>query len=457
MESLGRRRTRSRAPVGTLKAAVIGAGWAGLAAAVSLREAGAKVTVFEAGHTPGGRARRVSHTDFDTPLDNGQHILLGAYTHTLDLMRKLGRDPDALLLRQPLRLASLDGEFRLSAPRLPAPWHMAVAWLTVKGLRWRDRLAAIRLMRGLKAMSWAAPREWTVTHLLHYYGQSDDLIQQIWEPLCLAALNTPPALASASLFARVLKDSLAGPAHASDTLMPRIDLSALWPDAAAMQVTMRYGSTVRQLCPSNDGVDVNQERFDVAVLAVPPTFAARLLETHLIDAGAQGLLGALKAFEYLPIATLNLRLATPWALPEPMMQLREDPERGHDGQWVFDRSQLLGNRASGELAIVASAARNLAARDRAEVITALTAQVAQQAARHPSHLPPMPAVTAAELFVEKRATLAAVPGLIRPLNTTPWPALTLAGDWTDTGYPGVLEGAVISGQRAARALHPRAD
>ncbi|WP_154584781.1 FAD-dependent oxidoreductase, partial [Bordetella pertussis] len=110
-----------------MKVAVIGAGWAGLAASVALREADAKVTVFEAGRTPGGRARRVVHPEFGDDLDNGQHILLGAYGETLALMRRLGRNPDALLMRRPLRLASLDGGFRLSAPPLPAPLHAAAA------------------------------------------------------------------------------------------------------------------------------------------------------------------------------------------------------------------------------------------------------------------------------------------------------------------------------------------
>jgi squalene-associated FAD-dependent desaturase len=440
-----------------VKAAVIGAGWAGLAASVALREAGAKVTVFEAGHTPGGRARRVFHGDFDAPLDNGQHLLSGAYKHTLALMRRVGRNPDALLMRRPLRLASLDGRFHLSAPRLPAPLHMAVAILRARGLSWADRLATLRLMRGLKAMSWAPPRDWTVLHLLHYHAQSDALIRQIWDPLCLAALNTPIATASAALFASVLRDSLAGTREDSDLLLPCTDLSALWPDAAARQVTMRYGSTVRQLHPSAEGIDINQERFDAAVLAVPPTFAARLLDAPLREAGAIGLLEALKAFEYLPIATLNLRLAEPWRLPEPMMMLREDAARGHAGQWLFDRAQLAGDAKAGELAVVASAATGIGDRNRRQVIEAMIDQVAEQAASHPFRLPPMPEVSAAELFIEKRATFAAVPGLTRPLNSTPWPTLALAGDWTDTGYPGVLEGAVRSGLQAARVLNPRAD
>lgn len=440
-----------------MKAAVIGAGWAGLAASVALREAGAKVTVFEAGHTPGGRARRVFHGDFDAPLDNGQHLLSGAYKETLALMRRVGRNPDALLMRRSLRLASLDGRFHLSAPRLPAPLHMAMAVLRARGLSWADRLAMLRLMRGLKTMSWMPPRDWTVLQLLHYHAQSDVLIRQVWEPLCLAALNTPIATASAVLFARVLRDSLAGAREDSDLLLPCTDLSALWPDAAARQVTMRYGSTVRQLHPSVHGIDINQERFDAAVLAVPPAFAARLLDAPLREAGATGLLDALKAFDYLPIATLNVRLADPWRLPEPMMMLREDAARGHAGQWLFDRAQLAGNAKAGELAVVASAAVGMSERNRRQVIEALIDQVAEQAAAHPLRLPPMPEVAAAELFIEKRATFAAVPGLTRPLNTTPWPTLALAGDWTDTGYPGVLEGAVRSGLQAARVLNPRAD
>ncbi|CAB3865780.1 Hydroxysqualene dehydroxylase [Achromobacter aegrifaciens] len=439
-----------------MKAAVIGAGWAGLAASVALREAGAKVTVFEAGHTPGGRARRVFHTDFDAPLDNGQHLLSGAYKHTLALMRRVGRNPDALLMRRPLQLASLDGRFRLAAPRLPAPLHMAAAIVRARGLAWKDRLATLRLMRGLKTMAWTPPREWTVLHLLHYHAQSDALIRQVWEPLCLAALNTPTATASAALFARVLRDSLTGSRENSDMLLPCTDLSALWPDAAARQVTMRYGSTVRQLRPSAEGIDINQERFDAAVLAVPPAFAARLLDAPLREAGATGLLDALKAFEYMPIATLNLRLQDPWRLPEPMMMLREESARDHYGQWLFDRAQLAGDTKAGELAVVTSAATGIAERNRRQVIEALIDQVAEQAARHPARLPAMPEVTAAELFIEKRATFAAVPGLTRPLNSTPWPTLALAGDWTDTGYPGVLEGAVRSGLQAARVLNPAA-
>lgn len=434
------------------KIAIIGAGWAGLAACAALRDAGAQVTVFEAGRTPGGRARRVVHPDFGGHLDNGQHILLGAYDQTLALMRRLGRNPATLMMRRSLRLSSLDGEFKLATPALPAPFHALAALLTARGLTWESRLAAIRFMRGLKKMHWRTPREWTVARLLSHFQQPAQIVRRLWEPLCLAALNTPLDEASASLFARTLQDSLTGDRHNSDLLLPCVDLSALWPDAVALHATMRYGATVRHLKPSAHWVDVNRERFDAAVLAVPPFVAARLLEDELLEVQKPGLLKVLQAFEYVPIATLNLRLAAPWPLPAPMMLLREDKSRGHWGQWVFDRSRLTGRRPESELAIVTSAARELAEAPRNRVIASLTQQVSEQAARHPSRLPPMPAVVASELFVEKRATFAAVPGLKRPLNHTPWPTLALAGDWTDTGYPGVLEGAVRSGLKAAQVL-----
>jgi len=438
-----------------MKTAVIGAGWAGLAASAALRDAGAQVTVFEAGRTPGGRARRVVHPDFGGYLDNGQHILLGAYDQTLALMRRLGRNPDTLLMRRPLSLSSLDGTFNFTAPALPAPFHAVGALLTARGLSWRSRLSAIRFMQGLKRMAWHPPRDWTVSQLLKHFQQTEQITQRLWEPLCLAALNTPLNEASASLFARILKDSLTGNRHNSDVLLPCVDLSALWPDTVATQVTMRYGATVRQLSPSADSIEINRERFDAAILAVPPSVAARLLGDALTEAKSLGLLHALQAFEYEPIATLNLRLSAPWPLPSPMMLLREDRDRGHWGQWLFDCSRLTGRGPGTELAIVTSAARRLGDIDRETLIANISAQVAEQAAKHPSRLLPMPTIETSELFIEKRATFAAVPTLTRPLNSTPWPKLALAGDWTDTGYPGVLEGAVRSGLKAAQILLAR--
>ena len=470
--------------------AVVGAGWAGLAAAVALHDGGHAVTVLEAGRTPGGRARRVTHADFELPLDNGQHILLGAYSDTLALMRRLGCDPDRLLARVPLALASLDGAFRLRAPRLPAPLHAAYALLTARGLDASARMAALRLMRALQRAQWRLPASDSVADLLARHGQPDSAVRNLWEPLCLAALNTPVAQADAQLFAHVLRDSLAGQRAASDLLLPRVDLSALWPDAAAALCDVRYGVTVRRVEPFADGVRIDGESYDAAILAVPPANAARLLGKTLnggpaladgLMPGAGAAIGngvapgdsatirqarsvsgtdlaeRLSSFEYSPIATLNLRLAAPWRLPMPMMMLREDAARGHDGQWLFDRAALADDATRGELSIVVSAAARLADRlaqtDRDSAMAPLIEQVREQAAR--GSLPPLPAIAHAELLVDKRATFLATPGMTRPGNATPWPALCLAGDWTDTGYPAVLEGAVRSGLRAARLIAER--
>ena len=437
------------APGTGLRVAVVGAGWAGLAAAAQLHEAGCAVTVHDAGRVPGGRARRVER-DVGPALDNGQHILLGAYGQTLALMRRLGCDPQHLFLRTRLRLESADGSFRLAAPALPAPLHAAWALAAARGLSLSERLAALRLMRALRAAAWSVPPDWTVAQLLQRHGQPPRLCARLWTPLCLAALNTAPHEACATLFATVLRDSLAGARQASDILLPRTDLSALWPDAAAALGDWRPGHAVRELRASQGQVEVDGQAYDAAVLAVPPPAAAALLAGLPARPGADELRDALRAFRYLPIATVTLELAGPWRLPRPMMMLFEDPARGHAGQWVFDRAALAGRPESGELAVVVSAAHGLPGREAAAAL--LAEQVREQAARHPGRLPPMPAVAASACIVEKRATFAAVPGLCRPAQETPWPRIALAGDWTDTGYPGVLEGAVRSGLAAARVL-----
>jgi len=253
------------------------------------------------------------------------------------------------------------------------------------------------------------------------------------------------------MYARVLKDSLTRDAKASDILLPRTDLSDLWADAAAREVRTRYGTTIRSLSWGEDTVVLNGEAFDAAILAIPPGSVARLIAPYAVTPAGASLLTQLRNFTFLPIATLLLRLAQPYRLPMPMMMMRERPEQGHDGQWVFDRARITGRTEQGELTVVASAAEALIERDREKIIADLTAQVRSQV---PASAP-LPEVTLSELFIEKKATFAAVRALSRPGNRTPWSRLALAGDWTDTGYPGVLEGAVRSGRLAAELFRVR--
>jgi predicted NAD/FAD-binding protein len=188
--------------------AVVGGGWAGCAAAVELADAGCAVTLFEAARTPGGRARAVqAHGRI---LDNGQHILLGAYESTLKLLRRVGVDPASSLLRLPLqmRYPPASGLMDFAAPRLPAPLHVLAALLRAKGLDRDDKLALARFSTTARWMDWRLDVDCSVAELLERYDQTPRITQLLWRPLCVAALNTPAERASARVFLAVLRDSL---------------------------------------------------------------------------------------------------------------------------------------------------------------------------------------------------------------------------------------------------------
>ncbi|MGA9962052.1 MAG: FAD-dependent oxidoreductase, partial [Azonexus sp.] len=225
-----------------MKVAVIGGGWAGIAAAVELTAAGVDTTLFEAGRTLGGRARSVS-IDGRT-LDNGQHILLGAYRETLALMRRIGVDPEQLLERHPLQVVDNAG-FRLALPKWPAPLNVAWGLLAATGVGWREKLATAWWMQGIKARHFRLPHDLSVAEWLDTAGQNSALRHHLWEPLCLAALNIPAERASAQVFANVLRDSL-GSAQREDTdlLLPRVDLGGLLPEPASIWLA-EPGATLR--------------------------------------------------------------------------------------------------------------------------------------------------------------------------------------------------------------------
>lgn len=432
-----------------MNVAVIGAGWAGLAASLALKDLGARVTVFEAAPVPGGRARGVDDVHMGR-IDNGQHLMLGAYSETLRIIESVHscRTLSQLILRESLHLESADGSFRLHAPTLPAPLNTLAALMSAKGLGLTDRLQAFRLLVSCRLTGWHARENETVQALLLRHQQTGQLCNRLWAPLCLAALNTPVEKSCAQLFLNVLRDSLAGQRQASDLLIPRVDLTQLWPAAAAECFTMRVRHIVRTVRAHENYVEVDGERFDGCIVATPPYAAARILfdRTPLVQSES-ALLRILKAFEYRAIATLTLELESPWRLPHTMMLLDEDVRRGHVGQWVFNRTDQ-----DRQLTVVISDASDFLKHDRQTFVAAIAAQIREQTAKHPQNQELMPAVKYQRLIVEKRASFDAVPGLKRPANQSPWSRIALAGDWTDTGYPAVLEGAVRSGIGAAAVL-----
>jgi len=424
--------TRADAP----RVAVIGAGWAGMAAAVTLIEHGARVVVFEASRQLGGRARRVTLDGMD--LDNGQHILIGAYTETLRLMQVVGVDPQVALMRLPLELRTASG-FHLKFAPLPAPLHLAVGLLGARGLGFADRVRAARFMHGLRAAGFRLRRDDTVAALLSARHQSEVLRRLLWEPLCVSALNTPADRASAQVFANVLRDTLGGGRAASDLLLPRTHLGALFPEAAAGFVTrcggeVRLGTSVRTLDAGADAIrlDTDPAPFARAVVACGPQHATPLLRT---DPRLSGVAQSIEGLEHEPIYTVYLQYPEAVSLPFPMFGFT-------DGllQWAFDRGALSGQR--GLVAGVLSASGRHEALNHPDLATAIHGELA-------AGLPNLPAPRWTRVIAERRATFSCRPGLARPAIATPVEQVLLAGDYTASDYPATLESAVRSGVAAA--------
>ena len=284
----------SEPPAGTprLCTAVIGAGWAGMAAAIHARAAGHAVTVWEAARIWGGRARAL---DLQLPdgrsvrLDNGQHILIGAYADCLRLMRRVGLEPEQMLLRLPLELRFPDG-CGIAFARWPAPFDALAGILGARGWRWSDKFALLRAAARWRLAGFRCPPHWSVAHLCQALPAR--VQHELIEPLCLSALNTPTAEASGQVFLRVLRDALFGEPGGSNLLLPRTDLSALFPDAAARWLAgngavLRQGVRIRQLERDGRHWRVDGEAFDQLILATGAQDAVHVLRNSLARVGAQ--------------------------------------------------------------------------------------------------------------------------------------------------------------------------
>lgn len=424
-----------------MRVAVIGAGYAGLAAAVELAAQGVSATVFEAARELGGRARRVDYRGM--ALDNGQHILLGAYRETLRLMRMTGADPAALLLRLPLQLV-IPGRFRLQAAPLPAPLHQAFGLLAARGLTWGERLSAVRFMSAMQRRDFRLGDDIGAGRMLAMHGQTGNLRRYLWEPLCIAALNTPLDVASAQIFLNVLRDSLAGSRADSDMLLPLTNLTHLFPEHAAAFIESRGGEiihsqTVLAVKAEAAGFSLEMragsEKFDQVICAVPPQRLAALTADLPELAEARTQVGR---FGYQPIYSVFLQYPAATRLLRPMIGLY-----GGVTQWVFDRGRL--NHEAGLLCAVISAEGPHQTLDHDEL-----AQRVDDELR--AALPDLPQPLWHKVIAEKRATFACSPSLERPGQATPLPNFYLAGDYTAGDYPATLESAVQSGVKCAQLI-----
>lgn len=416
------------------KLAVIGGGWAGCAAAVQGADEGHDVTLFEMAGQLGGRARRVDVEGF--PLDNGQHIMIGAYTETLRLMRQVGVKTTLDLLRTPLRVTYADGTGLFMEPGHPLV-ALVRAVLRYPGWGWRDKLSLLTASTSWAARGFQCPREWTVARLCSRLPSR--VRDELLDPLCVAALNTPADQASAVVFLRVLKDALFGGPGASDLLLPRTNLSTLFPDAAAEWLlqagaTLHLSRRVMALTADGNGWRVDGERFDAVVVASSPVEAARLLQPIAPDWAA-----AAAALPFEPIITVYAR-GDGTRLPAPMLALRSGPQA--PAQFVFDHGQLDG--PVGLLAFVVSGAGPWAEQGLEATSRAVLVQAGHELGRF--FRPPLRVV---RTMIEKRATFLCRPGLQRPAARIA-PQLWAAGDYVAGPYPATLEGAVRAGVHAAR-------
>ena len=354
-----------------MKVAVIGAGWAGMAAAIAHTQAGHQITVFEAARTVGGRARAVPGTLPDgspVTLDNGQHILIGAYATSLRLMRLVGVDTDSALLRLPLTLQFPDGQ-GLQLPALSPPLDALLGIARAKGWHWRDKLALLRTATGWQLRGFRCAPQTSVVELCA--PLTPRLMAEFIDPLCVSALNTPAHEASGQVFLRVLQDSLFSGRGGSNLLLPRTDLGALFAEAAGQWLqaqggTLHSGYRVQRIArgpAGSTGWRVDDAPFDAVVLATTSTEAARLVETARATpttlqgpeaAALQAWARRAQALRFTAIATVYAQTAEPPhgpVLSQPMLALR--PGVGQPAQFVFDRGQLGG--PAGLLAFVVSA------------------------------------------------------------------------------------------------------
>jgi squalene-associated FAD-dependent desaturase len=437
-----------------VRVAVIGAGWAGLAAAVRATQAGHPVTVFETAGMPGGRAR--SDDDGDGAIDNGQHILLGGYARTLALMRDVGVDPDRAFLRVPLRVTYADGSGFALSPAGPRLVAAARALRGARGFGVVDKLSAAAMSLNWMLKSFRCDPALTVDALLRG-APTARVHRRLIEPLCVAALNTPSAEASAEVFLAVMRDTLFGARDASDLLLPRRPLAQLLP-LPALEWLRARGATVHlrrrvasldriegrwRVVASADGADSQDldASFDQVILATPATEAGRLTQPLAPEWSASA-----AALAHEPIVTIRLE-APKRAWPAAMLALDSDAT-ARPAQFAFK----LGDQPAhaDRATLVVSAAGAWLARGGDAVASAVIAQY-----REAFGIGADEAVELVSVRTDKRATFRCTPGVVRPPRKI-LPGLSAAADYVAGPYPATLEAAVLAGEAAAQELQLQA-
>jgi hydroxysqualene dehydroxylase len=443
---------------------VVGAGFAGLSAAAALAEGGARVLVLDARPQLGGRATAFTDRVTGELVDNGQHVMFGCYRETLAFLARVGAARNVRRQRT-LTVPYRDRAGRRSELRclpLPPPAHLLGAVLKWEAMPWRDRLSVLRMGMPLLAARRELSRtgrvsldgEATVSSWLRAHRQGPMLIEWLWEPLAVAALNQSPAEAKAEPFVRVLAEMFGPDRSAASMVLPACPLHVMYAEPARAFVEQRGGhvetSALGRIVADDRrvvGVEVRRGTVDAELIAAPcvvsavPWFGMRTVFAKRVPAPLVGVVSAAAQMASKSIVTVNL-----WydrrVMDETFVGLP-----GRAMQWVFDKRLAFGTETS-HLSLVASGADALAGEPAADLVARAAREVAEA----------LPGARGATLLRgtvirEKQATFSLAPGQPkRPGTGTGVRGLVLAGDWIDTGLPGTIESAVVSGHRAARAV-----
>jgi squalene-associated FAD-dependent desaturase len=436
--------------------AVIGGGFAGLAAATALAARGLRVTVLEKRPALGGRA--YSYTDATTgeTIDNGQHAMMGCYHEMFRFLDRIGAT-GKLAIQPSLRVAMLDpdrGEGVIRGAPLPTPLHMAAGVLGYRLLGLADRARV--LAGGLRLLAMRRRRDprlatLTVEAALDRLGQSAAARRAFWHPVAIATLNEDPALASADLLAEVLARAFFGGKADARFVLSRVGLSELYTGDARRFVEARGGRIETRAAVAAVGFrggevshlelrDGRRLGAGAYVCAVPPQHLLPLLPAAVRREVPA--LGAIERLQSSPIVSVHVWFDRP-LVAHPFAGLL-----GTRTHWLFNRDRITGRdpRGGSYLTFVTSGARALVDLDPDAIVAATLADVrrlvpaaARATVRH------------AQVVKEKFATMSPTveAARLRPPVETPFPNLALAGDWIDTGLPATIESAVASGHRAA--------